>query len=82
MFGPADQPPIIVPLLELDFPQEGEIVFLPADTVVLAVGAQSESKLAQELKGLVPEVYSIGDCKKPRDAASATYSAARVVETI
>jgi len=46
------------------------------------VGAQSESKLAQELKGLVPEVYSIGDCKKPRDAASATYSAARVAETI
>ncbi len=61
---------------------EEEIVFLPADTVILAVGAQSENKLAQELKGLVPEVYSIGDCEKPRDASSATFDAARVAEKI
>lgn len=61
---------------------EGEILFLPADTVILAVGAQSENKLAQELKGLVPEVYSIGDCEKPRDASSATFDAARVAEKI
>ncbi len=61
---------------------EGEIAFLPADTVILAVGAQSENKLAQELKGLVPEVYSIGDCNKPRDASSATFDAARVAEKI
>jgi len=61
---------------------EGEILFLPADTVILAVGAQLENKLAQELKGLVPEVYSIGDCEKPRDASSATFDAARVAEKI
>lgn len=61
---------------------EGEILFLPSDTVILAVGAQSENKLAQELKGLVPEVYSIGDCEKPRDAACATFDAARVAEKI
>jgi len=61
---------------------EGEIVFLPAETVILAVGVQSENKLAQELKGLVPEVYSIGDCDKPRDASSATFDAARVAERI
>jgi pyruvate/2-oxoglutarate dehydrogenase complex dihydrolipoamide dehydrogenase (E3) component len=30
----------------------------------------------------VPEVYSIGDCVKPRDAASATYDAARVAQKI
>lgn len=61
---------------------QGEIAFLPAETVVLAVGAQSENKLAQELKGLVPKVYSIGDCEKPRDASIATFSAARVAEKI
>jgi 2,4-dienoyl-CoA reductase-like NADH-dependent reductase (Old Yellow Enzyme family)/thioredoxin reductase len=61
---------------------QGEIVFLPAETVVLAVGAQSENRLEQELKGLVPEVYSIGDCEKPRDASIATFSAARVAEKI
>jgi len=52
--------------------------FLPADTVVLAVGAQPENKLAQELEGIVPEVYPIGDCVEPRDAAVATNGAARL----
>jgi len=61
---------------------EGEILCLPADTVVLAVGARSENALAQELKGLVPEVYKIGDAVSPRDAASATYDAARTAEKI
>jgi hypothetical protein len=61
---------------------EGKIVSPPAETVILAVSAQSENKLAQELKGLVPEVYSIGDCKKPDDASSATFDAARVAEKI
>ena len=61
---------------------EGEILFLPADTVILAVGAASDNRLATELKGLVPEVYSIGDCEKPRDASSATFDAARVAERI
>jgi 2,4-dienoyl-CoA reductase-like NADH-dependent reductase (Old Yellow Enzyme family)/thioredoxin reductase len=61
---------------------EGEILFLPADTAILAIGAESDNSLATELKGLVPEVYSIGDCVKPRDAASATYDAARVAQKI
>ena len=60
----------------------GEIVFLPADTVILAVGAQSDNLLSKELKGLVPEVYSIGDCVRPRDAAAATFDAARIAEKI
>jgi pyruvate/2-oxoglutarate dehydrogenase complex dihydrolipoamide dehydrogenase (E3) component len=60
----------------------GEIFYLPADTVVLAIGAKSENTLAQELKGLVPEVYKIGDAVSPRDAASATYDAARIAEKI
>ena len=61
---------------------EGEILYLPADTVVLAVGAQSDNALAQELKDLVPEVYKIGDAVSPRDAASATHDAARIAEKI
>lgn len=61
---------------------EGEILHLDAETVVLAVGARSENALAQELKGLVPEVYKIGDAVSPRDAASATYDAARTAEKI
>jgi len=60
----------------------GEIFHLPADTAVLAVGAKSENRLADELKGLIPEVYKIGDASSPRDAAKATYDAARVAERI
>jgi len=55
-----------------------EVFSLPADTVVLAVGAQPDNKLAQELEGVVPEVHMIGDCVDPRDAATATYEAARL----
>jgi len=51
--------------------QARELTFLKADTVVLAVGFQSQNKLFEELKGIVPEVYAIGDCVEPRDAMEA-----------
>ena len=51
---------------------------LEADTVVLAVGTKSQNSLANELKGVVSELYQIGDCVEPDDAATATYEAARV----
>ena len=36
--------------------------FLPADTVVLAVGSEKEDELVTQLAGVAPEVYPIGDC--------------------
>jgi len=54
-----------------------EPVSLPADTVVLAIGAEPDNKLARELDGVVPELHIIGDCVEPRDAAAATYEGAR-----
>jgi 2,4-dienoyl-CoA reductase-like NADH-dependent reductase (Old Yellow Enzyme family)/thioredoxin reductase len=39
---------------------------IPAETVVLAVGARSNNALLQKLEGKVPEVYSVGDCVSPR----------------
>lgn len=53
----------------IDFEQE--LAFLKADTVVLAVGAKSENKLVEELKGISSEIYAIGDCIEPRDAMAA-----------
>ena len=50
----------------------GDILWLEADTVVLATGYKSENELVQILKGVVPEVYSVGDCNTPRDALDAT----------
>ena len=51
---------------------------LEADTVVLAVGAQSQNSLAKEIGGLVPELYQVGDCVQPDDARTATYEATTV----
>ena len=38
---------------------------IEADTVILALGAVSNRDLAEEIRGKVPKVYSIGDCVEP-----------------
>lgn len=43
---------------------------LAADSIVMATGSKSENALAG-LKDLVPELYVIGDAKKPRNALEA-----------
>ncbi len=55
---------------------QSRLLFLKADTVVLAVGFQPRNRLAEELKGIVPEVHLIGDCVEPRTAVHATQEAA------
>jgi 2,4-dienoyl-CoA reductase-like NADH-dependent reductase (Old Yellow Enzyme family)/thioredoxin reductase len=55
-----------------------EVLPIPADTIVLAVGAKADDSLAGELKGIVPEIYLIGDCIMPGNGGQATYSAARL----
>jgi len=57
---------------------EQEILPLPADTLVLAIGVKPADSLMSELKDLVPEIYPIGDCVMPGNAAQATYSALRL----
>ncbi len=59
-----------------------EVASLPVDTVVLALGMEPENSLAQELEGIVPEVYTVGDCVKPRNAASVAYQAAQLAAKI
>ena len=59
-----------------------EIFLLPADTVILSVGMRSENRLAQELEGVVPEVYTVGDCVRPRDASEVSYQAAKLAASI
>jgi 2,4-dienoyl-CoA reductase-like NADH-dependent reductase (Old Yellow Enzyme family)/thioredoxin reductase len=60
----------------------GEIFSIPADTVILAVGAKADDSLAHELEGIVPEVHIIGDCSNPSDAAAAVSSAAKIAAKI
>jgi pyruvate/2-oxoglutarate dehydrogenase complex dihydrolipoamide dehydrogenase (E3) component len=59
-----------------------DIFSLPADTVILAVGMQPENKLARELEGLVPKLYTLGDCVKPKDAAAVAVHAGQLAGII
>ena len=45
--------------------------FLPADSIVIAAGSKSENNLVREIESLVPEVYTVGDAKEPRNALDA-----------
>ena len=54
----------------LKIQKESREELLPADSVVIAVGSYSENALAS-FKDLVPELYVIGDAKKPRNALEA-----------
>lgn len=59
-----------------------DIFSLPADTVILAVGMRPENKLAQELEGLVPKLYTLGDCVKPKDAATVAVQAGQLAGVV
>jgi 2,4-dienoyl-CoA reductase-like NADH-dependent reductase (Old Yellow Enzyme family)/thioredoxin reductase len=59
-----------------------DLFFLPADTIVLAVGVKPEKELAEQIKDLVPEVYSIGDCVAPRDVMYAIREADELARKI
>ncbi len=63
-------------------PLKDQVYFIPADTVVLSVGMRAVNRLAQELQGLVPEVYTVGDRVKPQDASTVSYQAARLAASI
>jgi NADPH-dependent 2,4-dienoyl-CoA reductase/sulfur reductase-like enzyme len=60
----------------------GRIQWLPADTVVLAVGYEPVNTLHEELKGVVAEIYTAGDCNAPRDALDSTREGMEVGQAI
>ncbi|MBI2859846.1 MAG: FAD-dependent oxidoreductase [Chloroflexi bacterium] len=55
-----------------------ELLFLKADTVVIAIGTKPENGLMKEIAGLVPEMHAIGDCVEPRDAMEAIREGAEI----
>jgi 2-enoate reductase len=60
----------------------GNLMWLPADTIVLAVGYQPENGLAKKIKGVVSEIYTAGDCNSPRDGLDATREGMEVGLTV
>ena len=55
---------------------------MEADTVVVALGAKAENKLAEDLKGEGWELYCIGDCLEPRKITDAIYEGSYVARQI
>ena len=53
--------------------KNGEEEFFEADSVVIAVGSKPNNQLAQQLKGKIPELYTVGDCVEPRKALEAIH---------
>jgi NAD(H)-dependent 7beta-hydroxy-3-oxo-delta4-cholenoic acid oxidoreductase len=52
------------------------------DFVILACGACSVDEISEQIKGKIPEVYVIGDAKKPRKALEAIAEAAELARAI
>jgi 2,4-dienoyl-CoA reductase-like NADH-dependent reductase (Old Yellow Enzyme family)/thioredoxin reductase len=57
---------------------EGERKIGPFDTFVLAIGAVPVNELAEQAKGMVREIYVIGDADKPGKILAAVEKAAEV----
>jgi 2,4-dienoyl-CoA reductase-like NADH-dependent reductase (Old Yellow Enzyme family)/thioredoxin reductase len=55
-----------------------ELMFLKADTIVMAIGSKSDRKLGEQLTGYMPEVYIIGDAAEPRSVLEAIYEGSEV----
>jgi 2-enoate reductase len=56
----------------------GNLLFIPADTVVLAVGSRSRQMTIKASILTQPEIYLIGDGKEPRDGLEALHEGAEV----
>jgi hypothetical protein len=59
---------------------DGNSRVLEADSIMLTLPLRPNAELHQALKGTVPELYSIGDCKEPgliMDAVAAGFEVGR-----
>jgi 2,4-dienoyl-CoA reductase (NADPH2) len=62
--------------------KDGEKQTIPADTIIPALPLVPDLVLFESLKGKVPEVYAVGDCKEPlliADAISQGMETARLI---
>jgi 2,4-dienoyl-CoA reductase-like NADH-dependent reductase (Old Yellow Enzyme family)/thioredoxin reductase len=57
--------------------KDGKGDSIRAESTVLAVGSQSNRKFLTTLEGKVPEIFSVGDCVKPRKATEAIHEGFR-----
>jgi pyruvate/2-oxoglutarate dehydrogenase complex dihydrolipoamide dehydrogenase (E3) component len=60
------------------YEKNGEKQTAEADSVVLAVGSKPSTSLMNALKGKVPELYAIGNAKKPCNVLEAIHEGSRL----
>jgi len=60
----------------------GDKRILKANSVVLAVGLKPEAALSEELRDVVSELYTFGDCVEPRRLINAIWEAYRTARLI
>jgi 2-enoate reductase len=51
---------------------------IEAETIVVACGTRSRNAIVEEIKKIVPEVYVVGDCVRPRSILDAMDEAAKI----
>ena len=62
--------------------KEGERQTIKADSIVPTAPLKPNADLFKSLKGKVPQVYAIGDCKEPRMIVDAIADGWRVANAI
>jgi len=53
--------------------RDAKKITIPADTVVWSLGVTPRSDVIKEMKKVAPEVYVVGDCRKPRNLMAAIH---------
>lgn len=64
------------------YEKDGRETFIPAETVIIATGYISDDSLHKHLNGLVPEIYTIGDCVQVRTAMEAIHEGFKIGLTV
>jgi 2,4-dienoyl-CoA reductase (NADPH2) len=64
------------------YEKDGKETCMPADTVIIATGYIPNDTLSKHLNGLVPEVYTIGDCVEVRTALEAIHEGFKIGLTV
>jgi 2,4-dienoyl-CoA reductase (NADPH2) len=62
--------------------REGERQIIEADTIVTALPLKPNTELFKAVEGMVPEVYSIGDCREPHLIIQAVAEGYRIAKAI
>jgi 2,4-dienoyl-CoA reductase (NADPH2) len=62
--------------------KEGKKQTIEADTIITALPLLPNTELLKELNGIVPEVYTIGDCKNPHLIVDAIADGSRIARAI